>query len=71
MMTMASMIPAPVPPNIDLGFEFGPVVLFVVLAVLAVGVLGSLLSVHAADREMTESEKPYVSLHLRPSLRTP
>lgn len=70
MMTMASVISAPVPQSIDLGFNFGPAVLFVVLAVLVVGVLGSLLSVHAADRETAESEEPYVSLQLRPSLRT-
>jgi hypothetical protein len=69
MMTIASVVPASVPESFDLGFDFGPAVLFVVLAVLAVGVLGTLLSVRAAERQAAEKEKPYVSLHLRPLLR--
>jgi hypothetical protein len=68
MMTMASVIPASVPQSIDLGLDLGPAVL-VVVAVLAVGVLGTLLSAHAADRQTNERDKPYVSLHLRPLLK--
>jgi hypothetical protein len=44
-------------------------VVLVGFAVLAVGVLGTLLSVRAAQRQAADIEKPHVSLQLRPPLR--
>lgn len=69
MLTIPPVVSASIPPVFEFSFDFGPFFL-VVLAVLVVGILGTLLSVRAADRQTSEKGKPYVSLHLRPGLRT-